>query len=164
MGNRKRKYNIPKEELESLRSRRFTHRAIAKIYGCDKTIIAKRLKEYGLATRLPKIGKNKNDAKYSRRYRRKLRFIVLERLGGKCSNPHCDFSDWRALQIDHIKGGGCKELRSKSQVKYLVMLRDMPIEKLKQNYQLLCANCNWIKRYENDEINQWKGRIKNEDK
>ena len=24
-----------------------------------------------------------------------------------------------------------------------------------ENYQLLCANCNWIKRYENDEIHKY---------
>ena len=73
------------------------------------------------------------------------RLEVIKKLGGKCAR--CGFSDKRALQIDHIKGGGSKENRKLGWLKmYKKILLDDG-----SNYQLLCANCNWIKRNENRE-------------
>jgi hypothetical protein len=80
--------------------------------------------------------------------RRQVRFELLEHLGGKC--VHCGFSDWRALQVDHVNGGGRQEYHngySTNSVKYLKKVVASP-----GAYQLLCANCNWIKKYENNEI------------
>ena len=78
---------------------------------------------------------------------RQWRIKVLEKLGNKCRR--CGFSDPRALQIDHVFGGGNKELsefgRSR-QAYYKKVIADV-----EGRYQLLCANCNWIKRYENRE-------------
>ena len=87
--------------------------------------------------------KRKNQIAYHHRQRKK----VLDLLGNKCKR--CGFSDKRALQIDHINGGGLKETKSftKMYTKYIV-------EELlcgSKKYQLLCANCNWIKRAENKE-------------
>ena len=78
------------------------------------------------------------------------RLDTLQFLGGKCSR--CGFSDVRALQIDHINGGGSKELQS-----YRNSYRRMAYyEKVRQTppgtYQILCANCNWIKMSENKEF------------
>jgi len=75
-------------------------------------------------------------------------------LGGKCKR--CNFSDIRALQIDHVNGNGSKEVKSfyggnKTMQRYIFMGR-LP----KKNYQILCANCNWIKRHENKEFTQPK--------
>lgn len=82
---------------------------------------------------------------YKKEWRVKRRLEVIEKLGGKCSG--CGFSDHRALQIDHVNGGGNKEYRKLGQVaSWNKMLKDT--EGL---YQLLCANCNWIKRYNNKE-------------
>lgn len=84
----------------------------------------------------------------NRIYHRKLRESVVAFLGGKCVK--CGFSDSRALQIDHINGDGSIE-----RVKTTVNFNKMVMEKLlegSEEYQLLCANCNWIKRFENDEI------------
>jgi hypothetical protein len=70
-------------------------------------------------------------------------------LGGKCA--HCGFSDIRVLQIDHVNGGGQKERKSFS-CYYLFLCH--VLEKVKngsKDYQLLCANCNWIKRWEKKE-------------
>jgi hypothetical protein len=76
-----------------------------------------------------------------------LRKAALHGLGGKC--VRCGFSDTRALQIDHVKGGGKYQSKLMGRAVYyryvLAHLQD-------GEYQLLCANCNWIKRAENNEV------------
>jgi hypothetical protein len=83
----------------------------------------------------------------SRRYNKKVRIKLIDKLGGKC--VRCGFSDWRALQVDHINGGGTEERRFKVGSLTLWLLKD--IDDNRDKYQLLCSNCNWIKRYENNE-------------
>lgn len=79
---------------------------------------------------------------------KKLRRLIIEKLGGRCCK--CGFDDARALQIDHVHGGGSKERRligrGNGATFYKKVLADT-----ENKYQLLCANCNWIKRYENKE-------------
>ncbi|KKN71855.1 hypothetical protein LCGC14_0417090 [marine sediment metagenome] len=84
---------------------------------------------------------------YVRARKRKLRQEVIAHFGSKC--VHCGFSDWRALQIDHINGGGSEIFKTNYCVStyYKTLLRETPGE----NFQLLCANCNQIKRYTNYE-------------
>jgi hypothetical protein len=74
----------------------------------------------------------------------------LALLGGKCNWPGCDWTDERALQIDHIHGGGRAEYqRSLNGAMYLRKVLRTENPHLK--YQLLCANHNWVKRAINDE-------------
>jgi len=76
-----------------------------------------------------------------------LRGRAFLKLGRVCNR--CGFSDPRALQIDHVHGGGTKEGKERSgrgAGLYRRVLLDTT-----GKYQLLCANCNWIKRYENGE-------------
>lgn len=81
-----------------------------------------------------------------------LRKEAIEKLGGKCIK--CAFQDARALQIDHINGGGAVELLNTDPLAYLeAVLLDNTCK-----YQLLCANCNWIKRAELSEAT--RGRCK----
>ena len=68
---------------------------------------------------------------------------VIERLGGVC--VRCGFDDPRAIQIDHIHGGGNKEAKAFGFKKYEQMHDHI------EDYQILCANCNWIKRHERRE-------------
>lgn len=69
---------------------------------------------------------------------------AVQYLGGKC--VHCGFEDERALQIDHINGGGRAEARSIGVFGiYKKVLSGAP------GYQVLCANCNVIKRVTNNE-------------
>lgn len=79
----------------------------------------------------------------------KWRQKTIDLLGGKC--VQCSFSDPRALQVDHIHGGGRQErlaMGSPNANKlYQLVAADINHEK----YQLLCANCNVIKRIENGE-------------
>lgn len=88
---------------------------------------------------------------YIKIYLRKQRVGVLELLGNKCTK--CGFSDTRALQIDHIKAGGSAERKNRE---YKGTFHANVIKSFLDNenkYQLLCANCNWIKRFDNDERN-----------
>ena len=68
----------------------------------------------------------------------------------------CGFSDIRALQIDHINGGGYQEIKKNSaKRRYKLVL--VSVENKENKYQLLCANCNWIKRYEDKDNRELGG-------
>lgn len=84
-------------------------------------------------------------------YYKKARSAALESLGGRCIK--CGFDDKRALQIDHILGDGFKERQSINQnrLKFYKLVMESFL-KQENKYQLLCANCNWIKKVENNEI------------
>jgi len=83
------------------------------------------------------------------------RKAIFSVLGGKCVNPfnlpHPDWcNDKRCLQIDHVNGNGPKD-RKKYKEKYgMFAYYTYILNKIKdgsKEYQLLCANCNWIKRF-----------------
>jgi hypothetical protein len=78
--------------------------------------------------------------------RQKRRCFAL--YGSRCNR--CGFEDERALQIDHINGPGDDRgsIYRGGQKLYAAILRG---DRARDNHQLLCANCNWIKRYENEE-------------
>lgn len=82
-----------------------------------------------------------------REYYKKLRLMALDMLGNKCNT--CGFDDPRALQIDHINGGGTKH-RKETTKTFIKSVVDSLLDN-EGIYQLLCANCNWIKRVENKE-------------
>lgn len=76
-----------------------------------------------------------------------LRKAVLAFLGNRCLR--CGITDERVLQVDHINGLGTRERRMLGTYGlYKKILQDLDHE----HYQLLCANCNWIKRYEVGEL------------
>lgn len=79
----------------------------------------------------------------AREFVQRERQKVIDFLGGRCIR--CGFIDIRALQADHVNGGGSKDRRGK-RTSYKEVV-DNP-----GKYQLLCANCNWIKRVENGEV------------
>jgi len=82
---------------------------------------------------------------YKRQWRAKLKQEAFDKMGGKC--VRCGFTDYRALQVDHVNGGGWKEhSQNRHMYYYLQVMKDTT-----GKYQLLCANCNWIKRWENGE-------------
>lgn len=89
------------------------------------------------------------DKKNQKEYLQRIRKAVVDALGGKC--VRCGFSDPRALQIDHVNGGGSKERKERgfSSNFHKHVLRSFINKEGK--YQLLCANCNWIKRFEGNE-------------
>ena len=73
---------------------------------------------------------------------------LIDKMGGKCVK--CSFSDIRALHVDHIHGGGNKE-RQRLGPRYWKKVLES-VNNNEEKYQLLCANCNSIKRYENNEL------------
>jgi len=80
----------------------------------------------------------------------KMRLLIIERLSGtKCKR--CGFDDVRALQLDHIKGDGMKDRKRFKNDQYMWFYYYDHPEQARKKLQVLCANCNWIKRYENDE-------------
>lgn len=66
--------------------------------------------------------------------------------GSRCSR--CGFEDKRALQLDHIRGGG-RRLKHKRGKELAAKICSGKLPR--EDFQLLCANCNWIKRWENNE-------------
>jgi len=80
-------------------------------------------------------------------------FILLD---NKCSNPNCPIPpeklDKRCLQIDHVNGGGSQERKSSKLTGFRFYKKVLKAIKTgSKDYQLLCAYCNWLKRYENNE-------------
>lgn len=83
---------------------------------------------------------------YSREYVAKQRREALKLLGGVCTR--CGLSDVRVLQVDHVYSDGPVDRR----LGYIGTKLYKRIAKFPTEYQLLCANCNWIKRYELGEV------------
>lgn len=82
----------------------------------------------------------------NKRHLAKLRMKVFEKYGFKC--VRCGYDrDLRALCIDHVHGHGNKEHREIGMNKFL----NKVLTDNEGNYQILCANCNIIKKYENHE-------------
>ena len=72
------------------------------------------------------------------------RLRLIDLLGGeKCMR--CGFSDIRALQIEHINGGGTKQFKENGTYSVYAYYLNHP-EKAKRDLQVFCANCNWIKK------------------
>jgi hypothetical protein len=78
----------------------------------------------------------------------KLKIDAMNCLGGVICNS-CGSSDIRYLQVDHINGGGGKELEKISTSGVYKKIRDNSL--CRKEYQVLCANCNIIKRIVNGE-------------
>ena len=87
-----------------------------------------------------------------------IRIKLINALGGKC--VRCGNSDYRCLQLDHINGHGNKERKLGNSASILRYYNKHQNE-IKSKFQLLCANCNWIKRYENNEHGNLKYQGRN---
>lgn len=84
--------------------------------------------------------------KWERRNHAATRDALLNLFGRIC--VQCGFDDTRALQVDHINGDGAAERKllknKRSYYRHILEVSGI-------GYQLLCANCNMIKRVENQE-------------
>ncbi len=82
---------------------------------------------------------------YHEKAQRAWKEKVFDLLGEVCAR--CGYADRRALQIDHIHGGGNNERKN---ISGFALFRQI-IETGGAGYQVLCANCNWLKRSEEGE-------------
>ena len=80
---------------------------------------------------------------------RGMRLAVIEYLGKTC--VYCGFTDIRALQLDHVKGSGKLDFKKHKSPDSLYRYYFNNLDMAKENLQVLCANCNWIKKYEKGE-------------
>lgn len=131
--------------------------ALARYHKNKKEILLRTSIERKMDYKLDKAINKK--VRESAKFRHRAAVIKLKDLmGGKC--VHCGFTDYRALQVDHVDGKGYLDRRIK--------LKKNPAFKMKEisenpnKYQLLCANCNWIKRAENDEVKSYERMYGNE--
>jgi hypothetical protein len=86
------------------------------------------------------------EAKLNSARQRKYRTDLISLLGGKCTV--CEFSDTRALQVDHIHGGGRREHKDFGSTAVMCCYYLQHLDEAKTKLRVLCANCNWIKRAE----------------
>lgn len=106
-------------------------------YSANKAKVNARVMECNRAWRLahPEEYRARKRANYAN-----LRERVVAHLGGRCS---CGFADPRALEIDHVNGGGTEELRHLvHETWYRQILRGTNPTPVR----LLCATCNWRQR------------------
>jgi len=85
---------------------------------------------------------------YARDYHYKKRIEALKLFGSKCKRCGCD--NQLVLQFDHIDGNGGGVQRKLRDITLYTWILKHPIE-ARKTFQVLCANCNWIKRVEQKE-------------
>ena len=87
-----------------------------------------------------------------RTQRQKVKAEILTHYGnGRLACGKCGFEDVRALTIDHLDGGGQRQLQKlglKAGITFYYWLRTQGYP---MGYQTLCANCQFIKRVERKE-------------
>jgi RNase P subunit RPR2 len=94
-----------------------------------------------------------------KKYRQKLRKQVFSILGERCNM--CGFFHPFAMQIDHIRGHGAQDRRRRTPDDISRFIVSNP-EEAKKEFQLLCANCNQIKRLSTKQERGGVGRKRNE--
>jgi hypothetical protein len=95
--------------------------------------------------------RTENVRRYNALKKRKQHELIKQQifalLNNRCAS--CGFYDIRALCIDHKNGGGSLERLKLKGMYYKTILNN--IINGSKKYQLLCANCNLIKKIENQE-------------
>lgn len=103
--------------------------------------------------------KKKYGSKYSLKHRDKNRLLLIDYLsGGKCTcqgcswhNGPCEVDDEGCIQLDHINGGGHKDVMKFKSMTNMYKYYSEHTDEAKKELQPLCANCNWVKRMRNRE-------------
>ena len=101
-----------------------------------------------------------NELAYAKDKRNEIMRKLKSILGNKCSNPNCrvpgGMDNRFCLQIDHKDGGGNKERIAFGGGLQMWKYYSEHPEEARAKLQILCANCNWIKRGEMDEARQYR--------
>jgi hypothetical protein len=97
-----------------------------------------------------KIWDRRSAKKKNKKKRNKLKLkIVGHYSNGTMACNRCKFADIRALSIDHINGDGAKHRR---EVPGLQLYGWLETNNFPDGFQVLCMNCQFIKRHENNEM------------
>ena len=94
-----------------------------------------------------KPGRKKEQSERMRAINRRVKLEVLRHYSRDLKCARCGFNDVRALSIDHINGGGQRQVRSGVTMLYHWLRRN----NYPADFQVLCMNCQFIKREENKE-------------
>lgn len=90
-----------------------------------------------------------NFNEYYKKYSLKIKARCFAMFGSRCAKR--GFADIRALEIDHINGDGAIERKNTRRAGH-IMYRAIALgQRTTEDLQLLCCNCNKIKRIENNE-------------
>ena len=120
---------------------------------CHRAEIDDKKMSKKLAQRIIKSLENRYDrTKREPSIQTQNRSELVKKLGGKCTR--CGFDDIRALQIDHKLGDGAEDRSRFKNIQYMYSHYLENFNEAQHRLQILCANCNWIKKEENDE-NSW---------
>lgn len=134
-----RRYYWKHREEESERHKKYNQKYGKEIYQRNKLKHIQWLKDH------PNYRKEfyrKNRIRIKERDYYRIKNLIFDKLGRKCVK--CGFSDERALQFDHINGEGYKDRKVGQNI--------IQILKHIDKFQVLCANCNSIKKIENNEL------------
>lgn len=112
-----------------------------------------------LARRLYQSRYYESHAEYKRGYRQAIKIRVLSHYsdGGVPRCEKCGYEDIRALSLDHINGDGKKQVEAAGVwfgTNYYIWLERNGFP---DGLQVLCMNCQFIKRAENKE---WGGKAR----
>jgi predicted nucleic acid-binding Zn ribbon protein len=103
--------------------------------------------------RYHKTLKYKNMREKHRNTEKENRIEIIKLLGAQCINPYGEhdkpYTNILTLQIDHVNGNGNKERNFNKYNYYKYILNK--IKNYSKDYQLMCANCNLIKKIKNNE-------------
>ena len=94
--------------------------------------------------------KTKN-LKKAKETRKQLKLEISSHYSSNLKCNSCGFSDIRALSIDHIKGNGNKHRKAIGHMDFYQWIKKNNFPK---GFQVLCFNCQWIKRVQNNEVNR----------
>jgi hypothetical protein len=125
------------------------HKQVSYYYR-NKDKIRERRKEY---YKRPEVKISHAVGQARRRF--EARSKLYKMLGGRCVK--CNNNDFRVLQLDHKQSQGLAEVKKLFEGSFMKMYRyyiERPDE-AKKYVQLLCANCNLVKKYENGEIRHY---------
>lgn len=154
MAGERKKKEYPAEVVARVREMRavgYSLNEICVALGLTPKVMYRLARRHDIPTRIYRSHPLTGDKDAHRNWCRRRRLKVLAVLGGKC--VRCGYTDNRALQIDHINGGGRRDDSRRS----LNSFYNDVMAKAGIEYQCLCANCNAIKRWENNEVPKHRG-------
>ena len=121
-------------------------------YLANRERLLEKGRQYYIEHREQRLQYDHSRPEIHRRQREKARLNILTHysLTNPPSCAHCGIDDIDVLCLDHINGGGLKQLRElgkHSGTSYWNWIRNQGYP---PDYQVLCRNCNWKKRIRED--------------